>query len=217
MSGYEAAAATRLLATHCICCRRPLLDAVSVEAGMGPVCRQRHGATAPEADPDWTAVWHLTRGMFTPAELFGDRAAEAATDATLQAAWRRGGIETRRVANMLTHRAAVLGREQRTEVTRLAQAAGALGYVKLSAALLRSLGYVTITQERDVYVLQAPYSPAGYAALKEIPRHSRRFNAAQRAWIVARSYKAALFAALRVGWAGLEASGPKGVFVIPPA
>lgn len=40
MSGYESAPATRLLATHCAACGRPLLDAVSVEMGIGPVCRE---------------------------------------------------------------------------------------------------------------------------------------------------------------------------------
>jgi hypothetical protein len=40
---YENAPATEMLATHCAICSRPLLDAVSVEIGIGPVCRQRHG------------------------------------------------------------------------------------------------------------------------------------------------------------------------------
>lgn len=42
-AGYENAPATRLLATHCAICSRPLLDARSVECGVGPVCRRRHG------------------------------------------------------------------------------------------------------------------------------------------------------------------------------
>ena len=40
---YEDAKATHLLATHCACCSRPLLDARSVETGMGPICRKRYG------------------------------------------------------------------------------------------------------------------------------------------------------------------------------
>jgi len=43
---YEDAPATRLLATHCTMCSRPLLDAQSVEAGMGPICRKKYGAPA---------------------------------------------------------------------------------------------------------------------------------------------------------------------------
>jgi len=42
---YENAPATKMLATHCAVCRRPLVDSVSVELGIGPECRKRHGYT----------------------------------------------------------------------------------------------------------------------------------------------------------------------------
>lgn len=38
---YENAPQTQLVATHCAACGRPLVDAVSVEVGMGPDCRAR--------------------------------------------------------------------------------------------------------------------------------------------------------------------------------
>ena len=40
---YESAPATRMIATDCACCGRPLLDSDSVELGIGPICRKRHG------------------------------------------------------------------------------------------------------------------------------------------------------------------------------
>lgn len=40
---YENAPATVMLATHCAACKRPLVDAVSVEIGMGPDCREKYG------------------------------------------------------------------------------------------------------------------------------------------------------------------------------
>ena len=40
---YENAPATDLLSTRCMACARPLLDAASVEAGMGPICRGKYG------------------------------------------------------------------------------------------------------------------------------------------------------------------------------
>lgn len=45
---YVDAATTRLLATHCCCCGRPLVDAISVELGIGPECRagKNEGITA---------------------------------------------------------------------------------------------------------------------------------------------------------------------------
>lgn len=47
---YENAPATHMLATHCAVCSRPLVDAASVEAGMGPDCRDRHGYNDPVAE-----------------------------------------------------------------------------------------------------------------------------------------------------------------------
>lgn len=41
-NGYENAPATKILATHCAACGRPLLDSVSVEIGMGPDCRKKY-------------------------------------------------------------------------------------------------------------------------------------------------------------------------------
>lgn len=39
---YENAPQTKLVATHCAVCHKPLCDAVSVEVGMGPVCRKKY-------------------------------------------------------------------------------------------------------------------------------------------------------------------------------
>ena len=41
--GYEDAKSTKLLATNCLACGRPLRDAVSVETGIGPLCREKYG------------------------------------------------------------------------------------------------------------------------------------------------------------------------------
>ena len=39
MNDYTTAPATKLLATHCVVCGRALVDATSVELGIGPECR----------------------------------------------------------------------------------------------------------------------------------------------------------------------------------
>lgn len=41
--GYEEAPSTKMLFQHCLVCGRPLRDAVSVESGVGPKCRERIG------------------------------------------------------------------------------------------------------------------------------------------------------------------------------
>ncbi|KKN10590.1 hypothetical protein LCGC14_1035020 [marine sediment metagenome] len=52
---YENAPATRMLATQCAACGRPLVDAVSVEAGMGPDCRKRY-SKAPDVSAEARAT-----------------------------------------------------------------------------------------------------------------------------------------------------------------
>lgn len=39
---YEEAPGTKMVATNCAFCHKPLLDAVSVEVGAGPVCRKKY-------------------------------------------------------------------------------------------------------------------------------------------------------------------------------
>ena len=51
---YEDAPATKMLRVGCACCGRALLDAESVESGMGPVCREKNLVFTPDRDPDWT-------------------------------------------------------------------------------------------------------------------------------------------------------------------
>jgi hypothetical protein len=38
-ASYLSAPATKMLSTHCVCCGRALLDATSVQMGIGPECR----------------------------------------------------------------------------------------------------------------------------------------------------------------------------------
>jgi len=49
---YEDAPATKLVATHCCCCGRALLDAQSVEIGIGPVCREKFGFVGAMVSPE---------------------------------------------------------------------------------------------------------------------------------------------------------------------
>lgn len=49
-SNYENAPATQMLATHCAACGRPLVDAASVEAGLGPDCRKKYGVASLDED-----------------------------------------------------------------------------------------------------------------------------------------------------------------------
>jgi exodeoxyribonuclease-5 len=58
---YAESPAAQLVASHCAACNRPLVDAVSVELGMGPECRARLTAdlgVTPEARAEANAIVH---------------------------------------------------------------------------------------------------------------------------------------------------------------
>lgn len=52
---HDNAPATRLVATRCAVCGRSLVDAESVEAGIGPDCRQKYGFNIP-VEPELRAI-----------------------------------------------------------------------------------------------------------------------------------------------------------------
>lgn len=49
---YENAPGTRLVATHCAFCHKPLVDATSVEVGAGPTCRKKYLKDLEELDEE---------------------------------------------------------------------------------------------------------------------------------------------------------------------
>lgn len=82
--GYENAPATRMLATHCAACGRALVDAASVEAGMGPDCRSKYLGEA-ELDPDVRTLANARVHEIALALQAGDKYAIGAGTAYLRA------------------------------------------------------------------------------------------------------------------------------------
>lgn len=203
---YETAPATLLLATHCACCARPLVDATSVETGVGPECRKRHGYADAQGEPNWEAVLQATDDLVAIAELFPNGLAAA------EAAWRLGGLETRRVANLIVHRIAT--RQQGPDVLRLTNALAALGFAKLAARIAQRVALVRIELDAGEYLVRTPYTEEGVCQLKSLPRTSRRWDRAEKAWRVCPGAKPLLFAALKRAFAGAIASGPRGLFTL---
>lgn len=78
--GYENSRQADLLATNCVVCGRKLCDAVSVEMGIGPECREKYGyndeCLAGARDEANHLVWELaarltTKGGISEAEIAG--------------------------------------------------------------------------------------------------------------------------------------------------
>jgi hypothetical protein len=144
---YENAPATRLLASHCCICGRPLVDGLSVELGLGPECRKRHGYRKLDTAPNWevvTAMLYNHHQQVTPETIVAIEAQDE-----------------RRFANIVVNWAA-RNRSNRRDVLRAAQLIVAAGYVKLGKTLarraLRTLPLVTVTKENEYLIVEAPHN-----------------------------------------------------------
>ena len=209
---YENAPATKMLAAYCACCARPLVDAESVETGMGPVCRKSHGYARGQAEPDWKAVIAATDGLVALRELFPDTMSTLERAHACDAAWRLGGLETRRVANLIVHRIACA--QEGPFVHQLTSALAALGYTKLAARITKRLAAVTIERVGGCLVVRTPYREEAVAIMRAVP--GRRWSPPEhpKANVYPESSAKLVRDALRRAFPGVTASGPLGLFVI---
>lgn len=208
MSTYEIAPSTILLATCCAACGRPLRDAASVEAGMGPDCREKYGYSAAQGPANWAQVEDLLVDAERP--LF-----DAVT-----AHWG----DAHKAANVLVHHAACSPRDKRGLHVQLLSV---LGYVTLAKALAKGAGeLVEVFVRGDWLAVKTPYNPAFNDALKA-QRVGARWDktadvGAKRpgAWMVPSdpNAKRGLFAALRVAFEGAMLVSAKGIVqLLPPS
>ena len=122
-TNYENAPATKLLATHCGCCGRALVDAVSVERGVGPDCAEKYGAPEAQGEPNWHAVLGFLGVM---AERLGIAGASGPR------------VSPREAANNLVYFVARPAKElTHAEVVAAIAAIGALGFVVLAERITR--------------------------------------------------------------------------------
>jgi len=172
---YESAPATKLVATACCCCGRPLVDSVSVEAGVGPKCRERHGYGEAQGEPDAKAY-------------------QAAMCVPLQT------TATQTIANYLTHR--IAADPSAPSVSSSIAAIDALGFHRLAAKLAdRAMGpLIEVDEDRDprgspILVVRTPFSEELLGALCRVP--GRHWDEARRATTFPVSSAVALAATLR--------------------
>lgn len=185
MTTYENAPATKMLATACACCGRPLVDAVSVETGVGPDCRKKHGYAEAQGPADWEGARQiLTGGEAIPADL--------------ESAW---GSNAHEVANVLTHRAACAAKMGRAVYIR---ALDALGYYKLARAIARaSSEMVEVTEHAAGYAVRTPYRADFVEALKAA-RIGARWDREGKVWTFPADHRARAeaFRVMRASFAG---------------
>ena len=190
MNDYTDAPATKLLATFCACCSLPLVDAVSVETGVGPECRRKHGFAKPDTEVSYAAACTLVAEVPEAAEIVA------------------GTSTVRELVNRLVYR---IARDQRgAAVITWTNAVHELGYAKLAARIAKRLAAVEIDTDGSVYLVRARFSEEHLAAMRSVPGRWR--DRMRRCDRVPLSSRQALFAALTKAHPGQVARGPKGLF-----
>lgn len=185
--GYENAPATALVATDCACCGRPLVDAVSVETGIGPVCRAKHGYSDAQAPAHW-----------------GNAAVALRAHPELQAVISARAPEARDAANAIVHRIAC--EQGSPAVPSMIAAVYSLGFQTLALRIAGNLtAAIRVTRDSNgLLAVKAPFSEAFNMHVRRC--RGQRWDGARKVRTVPASERAAL-------WGALKASYPAGTIV----
>lgn len=190
---HDAAPATQLVATHCLFCHRALVDALSVERGIGPVCAEKHGANAAPGAADWFLVSVAIEAAGLTAALAPKVAAQ----------------DAHKLANAVLH--AIGADVHAARVPHLAVALDAAGFKVLAAKVAEALRPV-VRVERDgacLVVRTGELAPAVFDAYVAAMRRvdGRRWDRDRKANVVPATARASL-------WDALKAALPAGTMVV---
>lgn len=199
---YEDAAATKMLATRCAACGRKLVDATSVEASLGPICREQYYYE------DALPITPQVLGRVTAALLgVEDPEVREKVGEAVQAG------DSRRAANLLVYHIALLQKDP--AAFPMIRAIKALGYEALADRIEERLSVkITLTLDEDSgeLTIKTPYHPAFVAAIKTVK--GRKFDVDDKSWSVPYTARKAVWAALQAAFPGEDAVGPQGPFTI---
>ncbi len=200
---------THRMATRCCCCGRKLLDAKSVEIGIGPTCRNKFGYTTDITDDQRETVNKLIHDAGVQCEIMankelGDVARYSAAGLLLDVADRIEGLGLSRVASKV--------RERFTGIS--------LDAVKDTPVYewdYRNRREVETDRTHTAIVLRAPYSADFNHLRKNLRLRGRPVKTNDGFhWEFSNNDKRLVDEVVRKAFAGMLAIGPKGIFVIKP-
>jgi hypothetical protein len=191
--GYEDAPSTKMIATNCAICSRPLCDAVSVERGTGPECAKKHGLFESQARPDWSAA----EAALSSGSLF---------DQLLEKNRVGFGDDVRSTVNVLVH--AIACGQGSPLVVRCAEAIWHLGFRNLVLAIAThrtsAIRAIVVRKGDFGFDVEAPYDEEAVAGFRNL---GGRWDGKGKTWCVPRPMRKGL-------WAVLKACYPAGTLVL---
>lgn len=201
---HQPAAPARLwnrVASHCCVCGLQLVDATSIEFGIGPVCRRKYNyEDAYVITPEIRDAVSEYAALHLPLELAErlDRACE--------------NDDSRKAANLVVYFASA---EQGEAAVKAAWVLNKLGYTLLATRISERLCEIEIKRTAGgMLAVRTPFNPAFLAALKAKYIVGRRWDADLKMWVMPDTFEAfqILDLALRTAYKGALAVGPNGVF-----
>jgi hypothetical protein len=202
MSHYSNSAAFQMNPTHCSCCHQPLVDATSIEHGMGPICRKNYYQDAPPLDKEDIEPLLAKVNKLSPSL--------ASFKFRLQTLIQC--LESRDAANLVNKALAVWRRDdKRTEdVILLLDILHAMGYVKMAARISELKAKIHIKVSEGFVAFDTPYNPSYVADIKKVS--GRKWDKDQKVWQVPVAKKRAAWEVLQNHFPSQLASGPRGLF-----
>lgn len=190
MSQYENAPATKMVATHCVCCARPLVDAKSVERGVGPDCAKKYGFEDAQCEPNWDIALK---------ELGSSPVSEK-----VNTFWRN---DARIVCNALVYQIAA----NKTDkfVPNLILAIYHLGYHNLASCLVTATNGISVYKDGESFVVNTPFSNDWNFIARGIK--GQYFDRKIKARIVPIDQKLSLWKALCAAFPGSLCVGDNGI------
>jgi hypothetical protein len=177
------------------------VDAVSVETGVGPECRRKHGYNDAQGEPAWETAMTLLDGFVAVEHV-------------------NPTMSPRAAVNVLVHRIACRSTARVDhEVAALVGAVRALGFTTLADKVLEhGAGKVEVRSAGDRLSVKTPYNEAFVNALKAA-RVGARWDRDGKVWTVPADPTArkALWCALRAHYAGALLVTDSGSSTVPHA
>lgn len=199
---YTKSPVYEMVPTHCSCCNRPLVDATSVEYGVGPVCRKKYSYE--DAIP---VTPEIREAMVNVLSRFHDLAFGGRVMAAVDA------NDSRKAANLLNRLLAVSLKHDVSDVDVIVaiEALETLGYTDLANRVSSVIATVSVEEKAGKILVKVPFERA-FVDTKVAGRH---YNKPTDTWIVPAKSKKDLWVALQKAYSGKVGTGPKGMFVIP--
>lgn len=161
MSDYERAVATQIMATHCCFCGRPLVDAESVQRGIGPICKGKYAIGDITDDSLKEALGVVAANE---AHLGGDLVGK------IIGLRHDGGKDAgRQIANLVIYHASAR-RAESLFVLKCAEVLDAVGYETAGTQLRKNYARISIVENDGRLEIYTPYKQSFSDACRDFPK-----------------------------------------------